>query len=60
MIIDFGLAELNPAYIQKLSDSIQKMKETHDPKLKLMEEKHKIYGRLADCLKTIGNNKIGT
>jgi hypothetical protein len=36
------------------------MRENHNPKLKSAEEKHKIYERLADCLKTIGNNKIGT
>lgn len=34
MIIDFGLAELDPTYIGRLDEKMAKMKETNDPQLK--------------------------
>jgi len=46
MIIDFGLAELDPNYISKLEAKVQKMKETCDPNLKATEDTLKIYKRL--------------
>jgi cell division control protein 7 len=36
------------------------MRDNNDPELKVEEENMKIYKRLTECLKTIGNNKIGT
>lgn len=36
------------------------MKESNDTKVKTVEETLKTYKKLAECLKTIGNNKIGT
>ena len=60
MIIDFGLAELDPTYIVKLQERVSKMKQANDPNYKATDETLKIYKRLTECLKTIGNNKIGT
>jgi hypothetical protein len=34
MIIDFGLAELDPNYIGRLEEKLVKMRETNDPQLK--------------------------
>ncbi len=34
MIIDFGLAELDPTYIGRQEQKLAKMRETNDPQLK--------------------------
>lgn len=59
MIIDFGLAEIDPKYQNSLEIRIAKMKEERQDVTEL-EKCLKIYKRLSDCLKIIGRNKIGT
>ena len=59
MIIDFGLAELDPTYVLKLDERVKKMDPNH-PNYSQEVETLKIYKRLTDCLKIIGKNKIGT
>lgn len=59
MIIDFGLAEIDPKYQTSLDAKVTKMKEEKKD-VSQLEENLKIYKRLSDCLKIIGRNKIGT
>ena len=59
MIIDFGLAEIDPKFQAGLEQKYQKLKEEKKD-LSEMEDNLKIYKRLSDCLKIIGRNKIGT
>lgn len=59
MIIDFGLAEIDPKYQTTLDAKVTKMKEEKKD-VSQLEENLKIYKRLSDCLKIIGRNKIGT
>lgn len=59
MIIDFGLAEIDPKYQTALDAKVTKMKEEKKD-VSQLEENLKIYKRLSDCLKIIGRNKIGT
>lgn len=47
VIIDFGLAELDPKYIEKLELKIAKMKEAGDPNLREAENTLKTYKKLA-------------
>ena len=60
MIIDFGLAEIDPKYQNALEETVKKLKEENSPEFREKEEQLKIYKRLSDCLKIIGRNKIGT
>ena len=60
MIIDFGLAEIDPKFETFLSEKLKKMKEENKEGVQELEETVKIYRRLSDCLKIIGRNKIGT
>lgn len=60
MIIDFGLAEIDPKFETSLSEKLKKMKEENKEGVQELEETVKIYRRLSDCLKIIGRNKIGT
>lgn len=46
MIIDFGLAELDPTYIAKLEEKLNKLKQQNDPNIKQVEDTLKIYKRL--------------
>lgn len=59
MIIDFGLAEIDPKFQAQLEQKYGKMKE-EKKEVGEMEETVKIYKRLSECLKIIGRNKIGT
>lgn len=59
IIIDFGLAELDPQYVIKLEEKVKNMP-SNDPNYAKETENLKIYKRLSDCLKIIGKNKIGT
>lgn len=59
MIIDFGLAEIDPKFQAQLEQKYAKMKEEKKDVTE-MEETVKIYKRLSECLKIIGRNKIGT
>ena len=60
MIIDFGLAELDPQFMAALELKMKELKESGSPEYKKHEETYKIYKRLMECLKIIGRNKIGT
>lgn len=59
MIIDFGLAEIDPKFQTSLEQKYQRLKEEKKD-VSEIEDNLKIYKRLADCLKIIGRNKIGT
>jgi cell division control protein 7 len=59
MIIDFGLAEIDPKFQLQLEQRLARMKE-EKKEVSELEENVKIYKRLSECLKIIGRNKIGT
>lgn len=58
IIIDFGLAEIDPHYQPKMSkEDIKKMRK---PQKKEYELELTLYERLAECLQNVGRHKIGT
>lgn len=59
ILIDFGLAEIDPGHEKRLKTKVEKLKgEGKDAAGDIANLK--IYKRLAECIKLIGKNKLGT
>ncbi len=59
ILIDFGLAEIDPKYLAVLDERYRKLK-SEGQNLEEITQQIKIYKKLQECLKIIGRNKIGT